>query len=174
MYKRIIKERETEKVQRTLFTARCEIRRRRPVARLFIKTRLHLRPWKYDARLLDRDIICGIPAAAVVLVEMDRVMDKLGQVQAVKPDDGILIPAFFIGPFLTVVVPAPRGSNDNIARTHANTLTLHRSEAPLALDDETDSKCGMAMCRGRLTRHDKLQASIQSIGGVGSSCFTLC
>jgi fermentation-respiration switch protein FrsA (DUF1100 family) len=101
-----------------------------------------------------------------VLDKVHREVDKAGQVEAVKPDNGPGVAALLVGTLFAVVVPVPGRRDDDVARPHGHPPPVHRREAALALDDETAGK-GRVPVRGRrLARLHQLQTGVQRVGCV--------
>lgn len=120
-------------------------------------------PGVYNGRGLR--ILGGVSFLTKMLVEVDREMGKGGEVEAVKPDYGLVISTLFISALLAVVVPVPSGRDKNITRPHSDPTPLNGSETSLSLDDEPDGEGSMSMGRSYLVGLDQLQTSIESVGG---------
>ena len=57
---------------------------------------------------------------------------------------------------MTVIMPVPRRSEDNVSSAHADFLAFHGGEAAFAFDDEAECKSDMTMGTGCFARSDKL------------------
>ena len=122
-----------------------------------VEVGLHLVPGEHE-RGDAIDFLSGVAGLAEVLYEVDGEVGEVGQVEAVEPNHG---PAAI----LAVVVPVPRGSQDDITTLHLDTAALDGGEAALALDDEAHGKGSVAVGLGRFVWHDQLQAGIYGVGG---------
>lgn len=67
-------------------------------------------------------------------------------------------------------MPLPHWRQDEVSSSHLYPPSLYCSEPSVTFNDETDCKSDMAMCRSGLSRQDKLETSVQSVGGVGCLC----
>jgi hypothetical protein len=83
-------------------------------------------------------------------------VDKVGQVQAVQPDDGRVVASLFVGALLAMIVPVPGRRDDHVTRAHRHSPAVDGGEPALALDDEAAGEGGMPVGGGRLTRLDQL------------------
>ena len=64
-----------------------------------------------------------------------------------------------------VVVPAPVGRQDKIARKHRNALAIHNGIAAPALDDQAKRRRGMPVGPGNLARHHDLDVGDERVTG---------
>ena len=92
---------------------------------------------------------------------LDKVNWKVGeiwQIKAIEPDHGA-------GTIFAVIVPVPRGREDDISSLHLDALAMDSSESPLALNNESHCKGRVAMSLSGLIGHDELEPGIDGVGG---------
>ena len=64
-----------------------------------------------------------------------------------------------------MVVPAPVGGQDEIARVHRNALAIDDRVAAPSLDDQAQRRRGMAVGPGNLARHHDLDVGDERVAG---------
>jgi hypothetical protein len=77
-------------------------------------------------------------------------------IEPVQPHDRI-------GSRIAVVVPGPRGRDDEIARVHRHALAIHRGVRARAFDDEAQRGLRMPVARRDLAGQDQLQPGVQRV-----------
>ncbi len=85
-------------------------------------------------------------------------------VEAVEPDHRL---HHALDALVAMVVPGPRGRDDEVARVHGGALAAHGGVGPLAVDDEAQRRLHVAVRGRHLARHDQLQPGIDRLRDRG-------
>ncbi|KWF32772.1 hypothetical protein WL86_29905 [Burkholderia diffusa] len=79
-------------------------------------------------------------------------------IEAIQPYDRL---SPFGGRRISVVVPRPRRSDDEVARLHGRAFTIDRSPCAFAFYDEAQRRLRMTMTGGDLARKNQLESGIE-------------